>query len=403
VDLNTLVTGSFDLLGNVNTFASDMVVCGDFLVVAQVNAGTAPTGQPLNQDAVTLYNFAANPTSPTLISQVILDQNSASGVRVPANASMPAIVHHPTKRIVYVSGTSAANFNADFFVNVLSYESGSLQFIDRISAKTNKTSSLAAVDRRGRLVYRDGIIQYATNSPNGKCALVTIRIDDNNPLSIRQVSRTFLPPTSTNDCYSRLSSTPNGCLLVSSRSNVPGELGIFEPAAAGRQFINEKPMNVPSSVVLLAFGTVIFAGPMDDTVIPANTTVALEFRPSVTFYSNFETIDLTTPSTGTSNLFLPPANRTIMLSFDLYIVGISSPANVGPQLLFVDGQNASGMPISTSYSFSPRQPSGLFGANVSGKMIASATRPLRIRVQTAGTASFNLTASAFSLQYVMDL
>lgn len=395
INLSTDAVSSFALTGTVNTTATDVYVCGNYLIVAQINYENTT-----NKDAVALYDIAANPTEPPLISVSVLNQNSGGGQEVPTFTITPSIVHHPTKKVVYVSGISAVNLgNENFYVNVLSYESGTLQFVDRISVKTNSYSGVT--DRRGRLNLHNGLIQFSNPAPTGLCQLTTVRIADDNPLSIALVSSTVVPDPNNGDCYARLAVSPSGCLILTSRSNNPGVLGIFEPAPRARRYINDKPMNLPSNnVALLALQNAaidVLRSSAGANVL--NSSDFVQFRSEVTFVSNMFTVGLQNPLLQNNNIFTAPAGRKIMVHFDLSIYVDNN--TTGAPLLAIYSDDGNGNQRTQLYAFQTVTAVAFFvsfGSNV----IVSAQQSLQIQyIGGAGTIADD--TSSFSMQYLYDL
>ena len=232
------------------------------------------------------------------------------------------------------------------------------------------------------------------------CFLSTYCVNDCDPTDVELVSRQCL--TTGDICFPRHIATSTGQLILMG----PGEMNMYDPAASARRYLNKKPLNVvlPTNYAVIGLfacegGQDIFETDTGATVLPANSVTNLRFRGGVTFISNFTLAGLSNPPVQNIDLLTPPAGRTIVISYDVFVQ--LGPATNRPPAVSIIGDDGSGGAKTITYLTSVAVVSQQCDVKVSGKIAVSAARPLQIRVQSVDACP--ISNGAFSLAYLFDV
>jgi hypothetical protein len=157
------------------------------------------------------------------------------------------------------------------------------------------------------------------NTGSSISSLLTVQVNDNNPLSLALVSTRLLPSAVTVLTSAQFGSTPDGYYLFANRSNTPA-VQLCAPNLALTRYINSVPMNMPSSVS----ATIPYVG--TDTTFTISGVFLQVLMAAVTrsaSFTNFADIGESSIVSGSSNIFTPtlfsPSRGSMLVTIDVMV------------------------------------------------------------------------------------
>lgn len=214
----------------------DVKLVGNLLIVAhtQLAVGGSPA-----QDRVSILNITT-PASMSVVSGP-LSLGGSSGVV--SESFQCGIAKHPTENVVYI--TSTRTDRLAIRVVPVSFASDGSDMVVNTALEIPVTSLIVNNDparsHQFRPVYRDGIMQLVFNDGATVCKLATIFVSDTDPLDISLVSVQTLPSPAFDGSYVHHASTPSGCLLLTT----PSQVRLVGPSNCDPRFITDKVFMTP--------------------------------------------------------------------------------------------------------------------------------------------------------------
>lgn len=402
----------------VSVYTLDQITSGAVTNSPPLSAVLLPAGSTVNDIAacgkvlVIAYSDPAGPEDRLLVIN-ISDPNNiipGSSVGIPSSLSaqsadiISGLVQHPTANVVYLVNTRFPN-SAGLNLNVIRFTQNAAVtpvIVKMFNNPVSINASLYASDLRIhaplrlRPRYCDGALQtvYAAGATApAKCYLDTYCVDDCDPTNVSLVSRQLLTDPEFDNCFPRHIATSTGRMILTG----PAKISLYDAAPTTQRYLNKKP-TLPSNVALLAFrnsGVDLFRS-SGGTPTTLNNLDFLQFRPEVTFVSNF--FGLSNPSLANNNLLTAPSGRKIMFHFDLTIILTGGT----PPTLFVLSDDGNGTSIFKGFAGTLTQPT-VYVVAINTQVIVSDTVPLQIQNATSSPLTINNGASDFSMQYLFDL